>query len=206
MLNILNMIKKYWWLVLSIISALSVLWGLLKPPIEQIKFISHVDTTMVDKLKIDIDRLTTQNSIITKQLTTSKELNKNINTHEEYYPDGKLKSRDIIDKSTFTSATSVTTTNTVYITIKEKDTVDHSTSTHIVSNTTENKTTSAVPVFELYGGLGFKTLDNFVPSDVVIQGRFDLFGIKFSLQEQYDFLINTEFKNRFKTILLINIL
>lgn len=119
-------LKKWGMIFGALLVVLSILWGFFKPArtIEtktnsksEITAWAKVESLQSDNMMLKISKTETE-----KKLAKESELNKNVNTHREYYPDGKLKSEDIIDLSKYVrkSDSAETTTSTVTVTASAK--------------------------------------------------------------------------------------
>jgi len=142
----MDKIKQYGMIALAVFAVAAIAWGIFKPAekIEQDKFTRWEDTTKIKNIQSQLNAAMTAKSVVDKKLAEAIETNKNINIEIEYYPDGKIKSKKIVDKttvskksdseSTATSTSSATTAAKVAETDKEetkkKETEDKKTTTN----------------------------------------------------------------------------
>lgn len=118
----MNNIKQYLKPVLIglIVAAVAcTLWYFLGAKREVIKI--QEDTTITKGLKTKIEQLTTQNEVNKKKLFEALEVAKNVNIHTEYYPDGKIKSKDVIDLTKINKKKEGEETKTSSLTIMTKE-------------------------------------------------------------------------------------
>lgn len=142
-------LKKWGLIALVIVAALAVFWGYFKPArvIETKKEVKVevTDKETVKKLTAQISSLTTQKTEVEKKLAKASELNKNVNIHREFYPDGKIKSEDIVDLSKYVkksdSAEVATTTVTVTVAGKVVEDKKEKEKTKITDTLEEKKDT-----------------------------------------------------------------
>lgn len=168
--------------------------------------------TMTQKMESLTTSFTTQMATLNQQLSVYKQVAEDLkvvkNQTEYYDPNtGKLIKR-ILDtvsekkesSSSTTNATtagsSTATTATTTASTSATSTTDSGTSHSAGSDT---KTTNANAWLSLYGGLGFSTFDTFKLDSANITAQVNLFGMKAFVMEDYKFVGQVDFKDRFNT-------
>lgn len=218
-----GLLGKYGWQIGLAVFAGLFAWRMLMPP--EVKTVERliVDTkwqeSMTQKVNSLVTAFATQMSTIHRDLETYKQMAKDMkivqSTVEKYDPvSGKLVERILsaVTDSHSTASSSASATTSATNTATSGSTASASGSTvstgagtsHSVDTTTTTKNPQAI--VSLFIGAGFKTIDGFNPSDIDLGAHINVFGLKVTAMESYEFLGGREFKDRLKTHLAVTVM
>ena len=152
-------LKKYGLILLVALAALAIVWGYLKPAkiVETSKVTTEMKSTVekMRQLQSTVSKLKTEKTSIEKKLAQAVSETKDVDILIEYYPDGKIKSKKIIDKSkkdTKTETASTATSTATTATTAKKDETEIEKEKKEAKTTEENKKTTENNIFEIMLG------------------------------------------------------
>ena len=223
-MELLKLIWGKWGWIVTLIFVGLFTYKMLVPPeittVEKTVIDAEWQKSMTKKVDSVKTELTTQMSGMRKELELYREMAKDIktvqSTVERYDPNtGKLiekilnvvsedKSKSSTTTTSTIDATSTASTNATTASAEATNSADEGKSKEVDSKTTIQ---NPQPIVSIMGGVGFKTLDGFKPTDADVGANVNLFGLKVTAIESYDFTgEQSEVKDRFKTHLMITVL